>query len=1185
MLNSNPSGLLRKAGLFIGVILTVVVPVAAAAEISDHRPMHALSRFYIEHAAWSRNCVDGFHRKIAGAEMAYSSPWPDVQSALLVRAQKAATPVRWETWPNSKSATRYLWMAGLGCSHREKNFFLTINGQDTITFTNSSERAWTAMNRRGDRLRFIAVDQDRHQDLFGFMILDLTQPQASALSLSVSSEPANEYSWFMIFQTNEILAPFAKAAQAGFYYELAWSEKEGCRVTLPQAWRDRKVLWREANGRNHVPVFVSAGDSTAKLPGWKPALARWPLTLYLDGVKRDVLAGLSESSDTVTLRQDSLLVLRTGSVAGDRITLQNSGLYSRLVPSLLAAEQARSTIQHIDLMSSSHQDIAWMDTPHQCMLDRDSKVLTPALALLQKNSEFCYSAEQVLMLQEYLSLHPEAKALIHELTRSGRLEWGATYNQPYEGLYNGEELVRQLYHGRIWLQKTLPGCDARVAWNVDVPGRTLQMPQILAKSGVPYMFISRHEPGLFYWQSPDGSRVGVYSPGQYHENSNFMRQPSFRIVAALPHILSDWSRFDGSQASPAMPVLVSTDMGAPFDYEPLRQTWNALRIEQKEGGSRALQLPQMGYATATTFMDRVFSSRPALPILQGERPNVWLYIHGPTHHWAIDYHRQAGQLLPAAEKFNAILATMTGTWAHYPETDLDQAWESAIYPDHGWGGKNGETTDSTFLAKFRFARDTGRHLLDRALQNISQHISGQAGPALRLLLFNDLAFARQAPIQVPCDFPRGWCRDVQITNSSGKTVPHQWRSRDFYDDHSLHSGELLLIADEVPSLGYETMYIRPAKSKMRPPAETNKIVETDHYRLTLSEGGVAGLFDKDLNVDIARTDKFLFGELFSMTSVGNGAGEFAEVQQPTMQDFEKISHLQPAWQLLQDGPVAIVLQLRQKLAHVSYKMTLTAWRHCKQIDFTVDLDDWDGTRNLEYRLAFPLNLTAAQVSYAVPFGAVTVGRDELAKPAGERYLQLPAQVRPREVQDWISATDDRWGATFSSSVAVWDFQDPTTGPAPYPVLQPVLLASRKSCHWEGNWYLQKGSHHFSFTLRSHTAGWQNGYHAAISANTPLYPVWQRQTRTGTEWPDRYSFLQIANPNIHLSTLKKARESNELVMRVYEMEGRDSALSWSFHSPVPTIARTNLVEEADATRPDLSVGHHAIETFRFRANSN
>jgi hypothetical protein len=99
---------------------------------------------------------------------------------------------------------------------------------------------------------------------------------------------------------------------------------------------------------------------------------------------------------------------------------------------------------------------------------------------------------------EFLEAYPERKEEVQRLTREGRLEWGATYNQPYEAWLSGEELVRQTYFGRRWIRRNLPGCDARVAFNPDVPGRSLQMQQILAKAGIPYLLV-----GVGRWGSTD----------------------------------------------------------------------------------------------------------------------------------------------------------------------------------------------------------------------------------------------------------------------------------------------------------------------------------------------------------------------------------------------------------------------------------------------------------------------------------------------------------------------------------------------------------------------------------------------------------------------------------------------------------------------------------------------------------
>ncbi|MGZ5498956.1 MAG: glycoside hydrolase family 38 N-terminal domain-containing protein, partial [Candidatus Aminicenantales bacterium] len=115
----------------------------------------------------------------------------------------------------------------------------------------------------------------------------------------------------------------------------------------------------------------------------------------------------------------------------------------------------------LHIISSSHQDIAWMDSPEKCIAYRDTNCITPALAMMAKDPAYSFTMENMLNLMEYLERHPERAEEVDRLTREGRMEWGATFNQPYESLLSGEQLVREAYFGRLWLKKTVPGADAR----------------------------------------------------------------------------------------------------------------------------------------------------------------------------------------------------------------------------------------------------------------------------------------------------------------------------------------------------------------------------------------------------------------------------------------------------------------------------------------------------------------------------------------------------------------------------------------------------------------------------------------------------------------------------------------------------------------------------------------------------
>ncbi|HVP90673.1 MAG TPA: hypothetical protein VMS75_05585, partial [Terriglobales bacterium] len=229
----------------------------------------------------------------------------------------------------------------------------------------------------------------------------------------------------------------------------------------------------------------------------------------------------------------------------------------------------------LSIISSSHQDIAWMDSPEKCVEFRDRNVITPALGLLAKDPGYAFTMENMLNLMEYLERHPDRRDEIARFTQEGRMEWGATFNQPYESLLGGEQLVREVYFGRRWLRKNFPGCDARVYFNPDVPGRSMQMPQVLAKAGIPYLVMSRYHEGFYRWASPDGTSVLAYSPGHYGNAAAYLNAKPVEGVKAVADKVAKWKDYYAARGlPPEFPLLNSVDFSQPTDFGGLINAWN-----------------------------------------------------------------------------------------------------------------------------------------------------------------------------------------------------------------------------------------------------------------------------------------------------------------------------------------------------------------------------------------------------------------------------------------------------------------------------------------------------------------------------------------------------------------------------------------------------------------------------------
>ncbi len=848
----------------------------------------------------------------------------------------------------------------------------------------------------------------------------------------------------------------------------------------------------------------------------------------------------------------------------------------------------------IHILSSSHQDIAWMDSPEACIKYRDESCITPALEMMRTHPDYRFVMENMLNLREYLERHPERRAEIERYTREGRMEWGATYTQPYESLLSGEQLVRQVYFGRRWLLRAMPGADAKVYFNPDVPGRALQMQQILAKAGVPYMVISRFHEGFYRWASPDGSSVLAFTPGHYGNSSALLNakpeEAAIKAVAAKLEAMTP--RYQAGGWPSELPLLHSEDFSKPTDYRPLIALWN-----QTRPGTT------MQYSSARGFFEALDKGHPAFPKIEGERPNMWLYIHGPTHHGAIDAHRRAGRLLPAAELFGVAAALLDGSWSGYPAAELTEAWRQAVYPDHGWGGKEGQVTDRLFRRMYESAADTGEALLARAQKAIAGRVKTSPDKGLPIVVFNDLAWARSGPVVVEIPKPAG---EYAVRSADGGIAPHQVLVPS--PEQARDRERVEIMVRDIPPVGYATYYVQQGGGEPTQPLVAGPVssksgpveaYENDFYKVRLAGGGIRSLFDKHLGREVLKTDKFLGFEIFTMKSVGNGAGEFGRVQAPTMEGYEKLGRLASAWtfEAAESGPVKDVFSLRQKMTDCTIEQRLIFYKSVKRIDGEVALLGWDGSPYREYRLAVPVAAEALgrQVAYEVPMGVVEVGRSEAKGTGGPAYGSLVydqemSDIRPREVQRFLSAGDGRFGVTLTTDVAVNDYADPTDDPVDYPVLQAVLLASRRSCHGQGNWYLQEGDHRYRFSLTSHAAGWRSGYKDGIGSAHELRGVAAAQAepvKAAARLPEKDSFLAFSAGNILIGTIKKAEDDDGVILRCYDMEGRAADVRLNGSLKWAGAETTNIIELEGKPLPAANdgiafkVGPYAIETFKLK----
>ena len=147
------------------------------------------------------------------------------------------------------------------------------------------------------------------------------------------------------------------------------------------------------------------------------------------------------------------------------------------------------------------------------------------------------------------------------------------------------------------------------------------------------------------------------------------------------------------------------------------------------------------------------------------------------------------------------------------------------------------------------------------------------------------------------------------------------------------------------------------------------------------------------------------------------------------------------------------------------------------------------------------------------------------------------------------------------------------------------MASRRSCHDQGNWYLQEGDHHYRFSISSHAGDWTRGWRRGIEANTPLLAVIDPERSPEASLPEEDGFFSVSAPDAVVSAIKKCEDDDSLIVRLYEIEGRPADVELRTPFAVDKAEAVNIIEEEAKPVPAeehglrLKLGRNSIETLK------
>jgi alpha-mannosidase len=450
------------------------------------------------------------------------------------------------------------------------------------------------------------------------------------------------------------------------------------------------------------------------------------------------------------------------------------------------------------LIPFSHWDTDWhrdFDV-YAAQADRN---IGDAIRIAKQHPRFRYTIEQVLFAQHFWQAHPEQRADFTALVRNQQFTFAwAGITQPDTSLVAPAIQVRNLQLGQDWLAQTF-GVQAHSAWQSDAFGNSAALPIVLARSGIPYLYMGRGRglseqrrrgslfPQAFYWASPVDPTQRVLAAYIFYSDA---WGPIYQLTdpnQQLAELRKIAEREFGLTSSKYIFLPMGADISSPLPALPdLVDRWNAADPD-----------------TAMVMVDPVtafqYLATQLLPQFNTDLNPIWQAFYG-TRPEAKIADKESEYYLTAADKFGLLTNTPESTaWytasvnAHYDNiagVSYDQVWERSQRP------------------RYEQAVATAAADLAGTLERIA---SGVGSP---LVVFN----------------PSSWTRS-EVVELSG-SVPDE---RDLPQPvQRIGPGHVALWAAGVPSVGYAAM----------PPGTTSAIpnpaaVTHTGAHMTLSNGLVS----------------------------------------------------------------------------------------------------------------------------------------------------------------------------------------------------------------------------------------------------------------------------------------------------------------------------------------------------------
>lgn len=842
----------------------------------------------------------------------------------------------------------------------------------------------------------------------------------------------------------------------------------------------------------------------------------------------------------------------------------------------------------------AHLDTEWRWEYPQVIGEYLPKTLRNNFAFFEKYPHYIFNfsgANRYRLMKEY---YPADYATLKQYVAAKRwVPAGSSMEESDVNSPSAESIFRQVLYGNEFFRRDFGVASAEYMLP-DCFGFPASLPSILAHAGIQGFSTQKltwgsaapaggpdspeHTPmgtpfNVGIWEGPDGKTVlAAFNPGSYGSDiTTDLSKPLPPLPAsadsAKPKTAQD-SRFWRDQEDWARRVQRNGEVSGVFaDYhyygtgdiggapteasvkllEATIQKREASLPPEAESGAPGPATPTpktpvgngpvhvVSAAADQMFLDIKRSQMARLPHYKGE---LELTNHSAgslsSQAYRKRWNRKNELLADAAEK-----ASVTAAWLGsrpYPLERLNNAWTLVM------GGQfhdimAGTATPKSYEYSWNddvLAMNQFAGVLKSAAQGVVSDMDTRT-VGTPVAVYNPLNIQREDVVEAEVRFPEGTPKGVKVTGPEGKDVLAQLK------DEQNGTVKVLFLA-RAPSVGWavydvQATAVSASGSDLR---VSESSLENARYKIQIDQNGdVSSLFDKSLNKELLSAPARLAFQTEKPHDWPAWNMDWADQQKPPrgyVQGPVKV-------RVVENGPVRVAVEIERESEGSKFVQTirLSAGDAGNRVEFA-NLIDWK-TKEAALKVTFPLTAGNPVATYNWDVGTI------------ERSNNTPKQFEVASHQ-WfdLTNTDGDYGVTILSDCKYGSDKPDDHTLRLTLIYTPglgggIAYPDQTTQDW--------GHHEFVYGVAGHARDWRQAGTdwQAQRLNQPLLGF--QSTKHAGALGKEFSLLKVSNSRIRVLALKKAEQSEDVIVRLVELDGKPAPkVHLAFAGPVLAAREMN-----------------------------